>query len=542
MSFLAFLPPLVVFTIGILFHRISTALIVGIILAGLIATNFALLETTTLVASRFINTLEFHQLTSWATAKECDTLFIFGFLIFSGILIELITISGGAKALIHLVSNSIKTRKRAETSVLALSHCLFIDDYLCSLTVGSVLCPLTDKLRVPRVKLAFLVNALAASLAVICPISSWAAAISGFLSENGIGEQFEEHILVIASPSAVYLQTLPYILFSFTLIATVWAIVRWRFSFGLMAHHEQQALAHPEESTSPEGKTEKDTYHLADFLVPLLSLMFLAVFWLLFWGEYTLFGGSRSLVAALQNAPIALVLFLSSLIAATISLFYFFFMVRRLSIKRLPSIAFNGFYMMLPAISVLTLAWTLGDLLRIDLKTGEVLAALLGRSIPLFFLPCLFFWIASGTSLALGSAWGTAALIFPIAIPMVITLVGVTTPTTPEEISLLFPVLGAILSGSICGGMASMMSDTSIMSSTSSSCDHLEHVKTQWRYVMPVFVGTSCGFIVAGILSSHSFTWSLVSSLSASIAVSIGLCALLSWHDKKKHTATNTTN
>jgi tetracycline resistance efflux pump len=514
MLWLVFLPPLLVFLVGVLTHRIILSFILGVSLAGLIATHFVPWDAAVLVIRRFWEILELEQIHSTHDLLAKDNLFIMIFLLSIGLIIEMMRSSGGAKALVRLVSKSIHDKKSAETSSLIMSHCLFVDDYLSCLSVGSVLRPLTDKLGIARAKLAFLVDSMAAALAIICPVSSWAAAITGFFYDNGISDNIANNPLILATPNYVYMRSLPYIIYSFTLIASVWFIVRKGISFGVMKKYEQAA-----QSTAESIEQEDDQGTILDFLIPFVSLLGSAFFLLLYMGGWSLLGGTRSFIMALQYSPTALVLSMAAIISITASLTYFV-SIRRFTLKGLYQVFISGMKMMGMPVIVLLFAWTLGSLLRNDLKTGEVLASLIGDSVPVMLLPCIFYLIATVTALSLGTAWGTAAILFPIAVPMIVSMAAVSTPT-PEQLPILFPVFGAILSGAVCGTNASLMADATIMSSMSSGCNHIVHVNTQWRYIVPVFISTALGFVLTGVLINNSLWLAILLPLVVSIASSL---------------------
>jgi tetracycline resistance efflux pump len=541
MSWVVFIPPLLVFLVGIFFHRIILALIIGICASALIVTHGAPIDSVSLIGLRFYETFDFNLLFSFDTLLDCDTIIIMLFPFIIGIVIEMIHQSGGARALILKASSSIRCKRGVETSSLLLSHCLFIDDYLSCLTVGSVLRPLADKHLVPRAKLAFLVDIMAASLAILCPVSAWAAAIIGFLSDNGIGETVEETIYVMAPPNMIYLRTLPYIFYSFTVIVTVWFIVRRKISFGLMRSHEKIAhekghLFGPRKKGRNADVAVTDSEapaYIMDFIVPIGTLLVSVFLGLLYWGEYRLFGGDRSFVSAIQNARASIVLLSGSAISFIVSVVYYL-LSKRFSYRRLPKIIFRGAREVFPVIAILTCSWTFGTLLREDVRTGTYLAVIIGDSLPLYLLPCIFFVIALATAISIGTALGTAAILFPIAIPLVVSLSHVATPATPDQMAILFPVLGAILAGGVCGCNTSVIADTTILSSASSSCHHFDHFNTQWRYVLPMAIGSVVAFAITGLLVERSMILSIVVPLIASISISLLIVSALHMATSKK--------
>ncbi len=535
MSWASLIPPLLVFLLGFATKKIRSSLFIGVLAAAFIATNFNFMDALAIVGNRLWDNTGLWALSSVETFPLAKNFFIVAFVLFLGILIEMIRQSNAVSAFVAFAKNSIRDKKAAETASLILSHCLSIDDYLSSLTVGSVMRPITDKFRIPRVKLAFLTDSMAAPLAMLTPVSSWAAAIIGFLTENGVAMVHQDGVLLLANPYSVYLNILPYLFYSITLVLSVWMIVRWGITFGTMNAHEQIAeqtnnvcggkecpLKVQDEERGSKGKSST----MLDFMMPIGSLLFATFFFLLYLGGYHLLGGENSLLDTVQISPISQVLFSAGFSSFALSAAYYI-ATRKFSLFELLKVCYNGIILMLPVSIILILAWTLGGLLREDLRTGEWLASLLADAVPITFLPLILFWNATLISLALGSSWATAAILFPIAIPMVMSLVNVEAPAQMEQLPILFPIFGAILSGAVCGDHISLISDTTIMATTSSACDYLDHVKTQWIYSIPIFLGSSVGYVACGFLLDSSPWISLSVSLLLSIGISIATLAIL---------------
>jgi Na+/H+ antiporter NhaC len=464
------------------------------------------------------------------------------FILILGIVIEMIRQSNAASAFVDFASKRMKNAKSAETSVLLLSHSLSIDDYLSSLTVGSVMRPLTDKFKVCRAKLAFLTDSMAAPMAMLTPISSWSAAIIGFLTENGVHATASGSTLLLENPYSVYWNILPYIFYSITLVLSVWFIVRCGLSFGTMHAHERIAqktgnLMGGKPLGDQHFDGENQTMHqtiIADFVVPIGSLLASTVFFILFLGDSILFGGSKGIVATMQSAPIALVLFSSGTTTLLISTVYY--LSRGIfTLKKLASVAVSGVKLMLPVVAILLFAWTMGDLLRGNLKTGELLASLFADAIPITLMPLILFWNATAISLALGSSWATTAILLPIAIPMVISMTGLEAPAKLDSLPIMLPVFGAILSGAVCGDHISLISETTIMAVTSSMCDYMDHVRTQMVYSTPAFIGSSVAFLLSGLLFEAPPMLSLLVSLGTSLTISFVLLSAL--HYARKYRA-----
>ncbi|MEC7839828.1 MAG: Na+/H+ antiporter NhaC family protein [Chlamydiota bacterium] len=539
MSWITLAPPLVVFTMGFLTKRICLSLFVGIAVAAAIASGFNPYETANLIVSGIWNNTAFNKVFSLETFAEASNFFIVTFVLSLGILIEMLRHSHAATAFVEYVESSIKSKKSAETSTLILAHCLSIDDYLSSLTVGSVMRPLTDRFKIPRIKLAFLTDSMAAPLAMITPVSSWAAAIIGFLTENGVHAIAQEDTLLVANPYSVYLSILPYIFYSISLVISVWVIVRFRLSFSIMKSHESIAdstgnLAGGKPLGDHETKPISSAKHhatITDFLVPICTLMGATVFYLLYFGDSTFFGGNHSILYTLQNAPISLVLFFSGLTALLVSMLYYL-AKQTFTFKEMGLVCWHGLRLMLPVATILVFSWTMGDLLRENLKTGEWLASLLAGSVSVTFMPLILFWNATLISLALGSSWATTAILLPIALPMVMAMLGAQAPAEISQLPIVFPVFGAILSGAVCGDHISLISETTIMATTSAMCDHMDHVKSQLIYSLPVFLGCTVAFLISGFIP-HADTWaSLFACLGVSIIISISTLVALHCYGK----------
>lgn len=530
MTWLSLLPPIVVFIMGFTTKRISLSLFIGVITAAAISTQFTPIETVTVITEGLTNNI-----------VKPSNFFILSFVLFLGIIIEIIRHSHAATAFVDFAESSIKNKKSAETATLALAHCLSIDDYLSSLTVGSVMRPLTDRFNIARVKLAFLTDSMSAPLAMLTPVSSWAAAIIGFLTENGVNSLIENETMLHENPYKVYLNTLPYIFYSISLIIAVWVIVRYRLSYGLMHSHEiiadqtgNLAGGKPlgDHHTPPiSNKGHHATF--VDFLVPIVTLMASTLIFILLLGGSSLLGGNNNILETIQNAPISKVLFFSGLSALTVSFFYFL-AKKTFNLKEMSIVIWHGFKLMFPVALILLFSWTMGDLLRQNLKTGEWLASLFAGSIPIFLIPLILFFNATIISLSLGSSWATTAILLPIAIPMVFALMEVEAPAKLSQLPILLPVFGAILSGAVCGDHISLISETTIMATTSSLCDHMDHVKTQLFYSFPVFVGCSLAFLVSGFLLDIPPLFSLLICLAISIVTSLTLLVILHKKDKRK--------
>ena len=282
----------------------------------------------------------------------------------------------------------------------------------------------------------------------------------------------------------------------------------------------------------PLIKTNSQTT-LIDFFLPIVIMIASIILSMLYSGNWCYFGGSNNIVQALQHSSAAIALFLGGIVALLISI-TLLLLRRRISLAELPSIAWEGINLMLPAVVILLLAWTFGYILRTHLHTGEYLAQLLISSVHIGLLPALLFITAALIAFTVGTAWGTAAMLFPIAIPMVPVMLGLDHIPTLAEVPVLVPVLGAILSGCVAGNHISPIADTTIMSASSTRTPVMEHVRTQLPYAIPVIFATSCGFILAARLISYGYLIAWIVPVIASAAISIGIMHALHAYYRRK--------
>jgi len=516
-SWVVLLPPVLVLLIALSTKRLAVALSIGIVAASCIATDYFY----PISALQLISTHLYTQIT------DPDNLYTYGFLVLIGSLIVLLGQTGGADAFAQLFTKRLKSARAVEASSFLLSCTLFIDDYLSNLTVGHVMRPLTDTFLIPRAKLAFLVHSMTGPLVILAPISSWGAMIISQLENAGISNTMHTHTKVLVDPFYVYLKSIPFIFYSLFLIASIVFIIRKRISFGPMKLHEQ--IAHNENnlfggkaapSTIDIHKNNDTPGTMTDFLLPLITLIITVIGGIAYSGGYYLFGGTATFMQALRNNQQPFfVLASAGLITFSISAAYAL-LRRRVTISDLPPIVVQGTLLMASPIIMVFLASTLGLILKNDLHTGQYLAHALVGSVSMAFLPCMFYVASLIITIATGSAWGTIALMLPIAVPMVTSMSGLTLPTTPEHIFILYPVLGALFSGAVCGDHISPISETTIMAASSSGSYTIDHVKTQFPYAAPAAACAFISFIIAGHISSYS------QSLIISLIVGTILCLM----------------
>lgn len=532
---ISLLPPLLVLLLGYFTHRIMLSLIAGIILAALIANDFSCLEASKDAINALWSNLELYKLSSAQLFWQANNLFICIFLLVLGIFITMLQVSGGAYAYSVFAKRKIRSAKSAETSSLVLSSGLFVDDYLSCLTTGAVMYPLTDTQKIPRAKLAFLVDSMSGSLAILCPFSSWVAAIVGFLGDNGISEKSGPETLILANPFTTFMHLVPFLFYSFILIASVWFIVRYRISFGLMRKFERVAketgnLFGGANRSADKGKNvDHNPLHttLLEFFFPIFVLLSCVLGGILYSGDWWLLGGDNSLLDAFQSACAATGLFIGGNVTLLICTI-FFILRRRISIKKLPVVYLDGIKLMLSAAVILLLAWTFGDMLRNQLHTGEYLADLMLHSVNITLLPMIIFFAGCLIAFTIGSAWGSAAMLFPIVIPLVLSMENAPLQPTLEQIPILFPVLGAVLSGCVAGNHISPIADTTIMSCLSTSTKLKDHVHSQIQYALPGIIITGLAFCLSGILIPYGLKTAIFVPIVTAIVANYGVLWMLS--------------
>jgi Na+/H+ antiporter NhaC len=535
-SWIVLLPPVLVVIITIATKRINIAFVVSLITAAFIATKGTWHSSFQLIAHRTMDQI-----------KDPDYIYLSIFLLTIGIFITLFEKTGGILAFTRACTQHIRSKKSAETTSLLVSATLFVDDYLSNLTVGYVMSPITDTFRIPRAKLAYLVHSVSIPLIMIMPLSSWIAMITGQLGNAGIAMLHEaqqnpvSNLKIIADPFILFLDTIPFIFYSFFALLSVLIVVRHRISYGPMRTLEHiasttddvfgQASGHPSRTMPPSQhkKHYANSPSLIDFFLPLCILIVTFITMILYTGGYHIFGGPNTLVNAFKNTNKT---FLSICIAGCMCLASAIVLAvprRKIALHDLHKIFLAGIRMMLPAVIMLILATTLSTVVYQDLRTGTYLAALLENTLAPSLIPCMFFVVAAATAFLMGTSWGTVALLLPMAIPIMITCANVSLPTTPSLIPLLFPGLGAIFSGAACGDHLSPISQTTLMAATSTGIDPITHAQTQIPYNIPAFVATTCAYVISGICVVHHipYTSTLALSSLSGLIINIALLATI---------------
>ena len=493
-TFWSLVPPLVAIVLALITKEVYSSLFVGIIAGALLAQNFQIVPAAdSLLQEGLIESIS-------------GTAGIFVFLVILGALVCLINQTGASAAFGTWAQKHIKTKTGAMLATFALGVLIFIDDYFNCLTVGSVMSPITDQQKISRTKLAYLIDATAAPICMIAPISSWAAAVSEYTADvtTASGETI--------SSLALFCKAIPYNFYSLLTFVFIIALVLFKMDFGPMKKHEEDALAgnlhilrikqlREEEETS---QTTASHAKLMDLLLPILSLIVLVVFALIYVGGYFDAGSDcyHNFAAAFADTDSTVGLPLGSLAALVITMVYL--MGRKLiSFKDAMDSIPKGFVSMVPAILILTMATSLKNMTGLLASDAFVESALAGAGALTNFLPAIFFVIACGIAFATGTSWGT----FGILIPIVLSVF-----TSGSELMIIG--MSACLAGAVCGDHCSPISDTTIMSSAGAQCDHVEHVSTQLPYAITVAAISFVTYLLAGFIQSWTITLPIGAALT----------------------------
>lgn len=477
-SFWALIPPIIAIALALITKEVFSSLFIGILSGAILAADFAPLKTIdSIVGTGLIDAVS-------------GTAGIFIFLIELGFLVVLVNKAGGSAAFGNWAQKHIKTKVGAAICTFILGILIFIDDYFNCLTVGSVMRPVTDKHKISRSKLAYLIDATAAPICMIAPISSWAAAVSQYAADGqGIN---------------LFIAAIPFNFYSILTLVFVLGIILMKFDFGPMKKHEINAengdlfsgerIKQHVSEPNPKGK-------VFDLIIPIVVLVVVSVFALIYNGGIL---EGKSFIDAFADTDATVALPWAGLITVVFALIYL--AARQIlpfseALKRLP----QGFFAMVPAILILTFATALKNI------TGELGAAyyihelMAQAGVLAKFLPAIIFLVACVLAFATGTSWGT----FGILIPIVTAMFADTDP-------LMIIGISACLAGAVCGDHCSPISDTTIMSSAGAECEHINHVSTQLPYAIYVAAVSFVCFILAGFIT----IWYVM--LPISIAIMIG--------------------
>lgn len=468
----ALLPPLVAIILALITKEVYSSLFVGIVVGALLYSGFKFEGTVT-------------QIFEGGIIKVLSDSYNVGILIFLVILGSVVCMmnkAGGSAAFGRWASKKIHTRVGAELAAIVLGILIFIDDYFNCLTVGSVMRPVTDRHHVSRAKFAYLIDATAAPVCIIAPISSWAAAVSGFVEgQDGL---------------AIFVKTIPYNFYAILTIVMMVGMVLMKTEFGAMKTHEINALNGDLYTTSArpyENATDDETPNprgkVIDLVIPIVVLVICCVISMIYTGGF--FSGT-DFVTAFSQSDASTGLAMGSAFGLVFAII--FYMIRRvINFRDCMGCIPEGFKAMVPAIMILTFAWTLKamtDSLGAAVFVEEAMRSVAGGIEVI--LPAIIFLVGCGLAFATGTSWGTFGILIPI-------VVAVFEKSSPE---MMIISMSACMAGAVCGDHCSPISDTTIMASAGAQCDHVTHVSTQLPYAIVAAAVSFVTYIVAGFVKT----------------------------------------
>ena len=470
-TFWALVPPVVAIGLALITKEVYSSLFIGVLMGGILYSGFSFEGTIThIFEDGMINVL-----------SDSYNVGILIFLVILGTMVCLMNRAGGSAAFGQFAADHIKGRVGAELATILLGCLIFIDDYFNCLTVGSVMRPVTDKFKVSRAKLAYLIDATAAPICIIAPISSWAAAVTGFVEgEDGF---------------SIFVRAIPYNFYAILTIVMMIGMVLLRTEFGSMKFHEKNALkgdlyttpGRPYDTEKQPEVSVRGT--VLDLLIPIISLIICCMVGMLYTGGF--FSG-EDFVTAFSQSDASLGLTMGSFFGLLITIGLY--QVRRvLKFSECMACIPEGFKSMVPAIMILSFAWTLKamtDSLGADVYVATVVASS-ARSL-LNFLPAIIFVVGCFLAFATGTSWGTFGILIPI-------VVAVFENSNPD---LMIISISACMAGAVRGDHCSPISDTTIMASAGAQCEHVNHVTTQLPYAVTAAVVSFVSYIIAGFVQS----------------------------------------
>ncbi len=476
-GWLSIIPPIIAIGLALITKEVISSLLIGI-LSG------TLIYSIGTGANVIVGTVE-NTFSLMSSKIDVDIIL---FLALLGALVAVMNAAGGSRAYGKWAAKKLKSKSSSLLATAILGVVIFIDDYFNCLTVGTVMKPVTDKYKVSRAKLAYVIDATAAPVCIIAPISSWAAAVGSNLAVTG---KFESDL-------AAFIATIPYNLYAILSIVMVIIICCTRMDFGPMAKVEAYAEATGDVgdiSKNSEVEDEEETKGTVwDMIVPVIALIVFSILAMLhnggFWGEDPAY---HTIAAAFGNCSASPALVLGGFAGLVVA--FLMYVPRGLvKFRKFTDGITEGVKAMVPADIILILAWTISGVCRDLLGTGEFVAGIVqGSSFPVMLIPAVVFAIAAFLSFSMGTAWGTFGILIPIIVP-------VCSAIAPE---LMVVALSATLAGSVFGDHCSPISDTTILSSTGAGCDHIQHVSTQLPYALTVAVCCFVGYIVAGLTNAN---------------------------------------
>ncbi|SKB50934.1 transporter, NhaC family (TC 2.A.35) [Lachnospiraceae bacterium] len=488
------LPPVIAIILAFITKEVYSSLFIGILAGALL----------------------YGQFSPWVSFQSIFTVMtdnidlnILIFLVMLGMIVNLMQKSGGSAAYGRWASGKIKSKRAALLSTTALGMLIFVDDYFNCLTVGSVMRPVTDRFKVSRAKLAYIIDATAAPVCIIAPISSWAAAVNSYVPEdsgiNGL---------------QLFISTIPFNLYAILTLIMVLFISITALDFGQMKVHEANAVngdlftSHAGEFQNSGEVKENENGKVVDLILPTLVLIFAAVGAMIYTGFQN---GGVNVQDAFANCDSEISLIFATFI--TLMFMLVLYLPRKVvTFKEYMDSFVSGFQLMIPAIAILVFAWTLKGMTSVLDIRGYISGIVGEGSFGTAFVPAIMFFIAIFIAFSTGTSWGTFAILVPIVTSIF---------NGPENLSMMVISVSAVLAGAVAGDHISPISDTTIMSSAGAQCYHMNHVSTQLQYAAVVVSSCFVGYLIAG------FTQNAVLSLGSGFIVMMAVLYVLKIKAKK---------
>ena len=479
-SLLSVIPALIALLLAIATRRVLISLSLGIIVGALMLSDGNVLDAVLYLKNSVVSLLY----KGGEEGFNSNNINIILFLILLGILTSLLSVSGANQAFANWAQEKVKGRRGAKLMAACLVFVTFIDDYFHSLAVGAIARPVTDKFKVSRAKLAYILDSTAAPMCVLMPISSWGAyiitLIAGLLATHSITGYTPLGAFVTMSAMNFYA------IFS---ILMVFFVAYFSFDIGSMTRFEHNAMSQEEKSSEQRGSSEAG---VRDLVLPILALIIGTVTMMLKTGGDALVesGNPFTILGAFENTTVGISLVTGG-VASIIVLTLCLLMRRHISVGDYMKAYGSGVKMMSGAILILFFAWTINGVVS-DMQTGKYLSSLVAGNISPAFLPAILFVLASAMAFSTGTSWGTFGIMLPIGAAMAMH----------SDPSLIIPCLSAVMAGAVCGDHCSPVSDTTILSSTGAQCNHMDHVLSQLPYALLVAVASVIGYLVVGFTES----------------------------------------
>ena len=482
-TFWSLIPPIVAIGLALITKEVYSSLFIGIVIGGILysigSSDYNLFEGTVR-----------HVLYDGIIANLADSnnVGILVFLVMLGVIVCLMNMSGGSAAFGRWAQKRIKTRIGAQLATVVLGCLIFVDDYFNCLTVGSVMRPITESHKVSKAKLAYLIDATAAPVCIIAPISSWAAAVSGFVGE---GEGFR-----------VFISAIPYNYYALLTIFFMIGITIMRIDYGPMRKHEENAILHDDIYTTPErpyADAEKEVRddgkgRVIDLVIPVIIIIVFCICGIMYSGGF--FYGENNFIDSFANSDAAAGLSFGSLLSLIVIIIYFMFR-RTIKFREMMDAIPEGFKAMIAAILILTLAWTIKTMTD-SLGAADYVAGIVKSGAKSFmnFLPAIVFLVGCGLAFATGTSWGTFGVLIPIVMAVF----------ENYDVQMEIISISACMAGAVMGDHCSPISDTTIMSSAGAQCYHINHVNTQIPYAVTVAVVSFVCYIIAGFVRNAAIS------------------------------------